>query len=494
MSNLIELSQLKRAAKIEYSRRSFWRYCQTIAPDFYKDDRPHLIKLCQTLDNLYRGKLMLNGRPTKKLMINIPPQHGKSRTLINFATWVFGLNPSEKIITASYNDLTASDFSRYTRDAIVATKNEPKDIVYSDIFPKTRIKQGNAGHERWALEGQHFSYIGAGIGGSITSKGGTILIVDDPIKDAESALNENTLDKIWLWYTSTFLSRVSAEKGEPIEIINHTRWSKNDLCGKLLSDDLTVKEWYILKMEAFNEATGEMLCPSFLSKNRYDSLKRLMVDLIFRANYHQEPMDKKGVLFPKDSLKYFRKHELPENIDGGISWADIADEGEDYFSQPFSFIAEDKIFIHDVIFTKDDTGITSDRSAEAIKKHNPEWVWMESNNQGSVFYKWVRTKISDPDIIMPSVSTSNKISRIILASGLIKKYFYFLHESEYEQGSEYDLFMKNIWSFMRDGSSKHDDAPDSIAGLAKKIQTVLPEMFGQFEEPEEETLKLLLEE
>ncbi len=124
---------------------------------------------------------------------------------------MFGKNPKEKIITASYNDTVASDFSRYTRDEIQASKIDPFMICYSDIFPNTQIKQGNASFEKWALEGQHFSYLGAGIGGSVTSKGGTILIVDDPIKGAKEAFNENYLNSNWIWYTNTFRSRVSAK-------------------------------------------------------------------------------------------------------------------------------------------------------------------------------------------------------------------------------------------------------------------------------------------
>ena len=51
-------------------------------------------------------------------------------------------------------------------------KNSDDDIDYSDIFPNTKIKDGNAGFEKWALDEQHFSYLSAGIGGPNTSKGG----------------------------------------------------------------------------------------------------------------------------------------------------------------------------------------------------------------------------------------------------------------------------------------------------------------------------------
>ena len=73
----------------ELARRNFWYYCQLLSPDFYTDDRIHLKVLCQTLQALYEGELKNEkGIPYKKLMINMPPQHGKSRTLINFCQWI----------------------------------------------------------------------------------------------------------------------------------------------------------------------------------------------------------------------------------------------------------------------------------------------------------------------------------------------------------------------------------------------------------------------
>ena len=171
--------------KIEKAKSSFWEYCKITNPDFYYEGRDFLKNYCNLLEGLYRRNLKFpDERICRKIIINMPPRHGKSRTLVLFCQWCFGQNSNEKVITASYGDDVASDFSRFTRDGIAeeSTLDEtieeliaeykqdiPEDeinglkIVFSDVFPNVKIKQGNASFEKWALEGKFFSYKGAGI-------------------------------------------------------------------------------------------------------------------------------------------------------------------------------------------------------------------------------------------------------------------------------------------------------------------------------------------
>ena len=86
--------------------------------------------------------------------------HGKSRTLTNFSAWILGKKHSNKIITASFNDDLAQDFSRFTRDIIAEEKNVQEQFVFSDIFD-AKIKKGDAALNKWALDGQFFNYKGA---------------------------------------------------------------------------------------------------------------------------------------------------------------------------------------------------------------------------------------------------------------------------------------------------------------------------------------------
>lgn len=115
----------------------------------------------------------------------------------------------------------------------------------------------------WSLEGQFFNYLAAGFGGTITGVGCNIGIIDDPIKNDKEAFNDRVLEEQWSWYTDTFLSRI--EEGG-LQIVNMTRWSTKDLCGRLLSSD-DGDEWYVFCRQAYDEATGMMLCEELLSKN-----------------------------------------------------------------------------------------------------------------------------------------------------------------------------------------------------------------------------------
>lgn len=412
--------------------------------------------------------------PYTKLMQNIPPQHGKSRTLIYFCTWVFGRNNSERIISCSYNDDTASDFSRYTRDGINTKKNFGEEIIYSDIFPDTRIKDGNASFQKWALDGQHFNYLGAGVGGSITSKGATILIIDDPVKGAEEALNENHLDKLWLWYTSTFLSRVSADKGEPLEILNMTRWSKKDLCGRLLGEDKNLEytagahkeDWYVLKMEAYDSETDSMLCDDFLSKKRYLSQKSLMLDTIFLANYHQQPIDLQGVLY-----KSFKTYEKPpETIKRTMSYTDTADTGSDYLCSIVFGEYNGEAYIKDVYYTQDGMEITEPQTAKFFHENKVNLAYIESNNGGRGFARnvqkllWEKYQSRQP-VIKWFHQGDNKQARIFANSAYVQEHVYFPANWK----DRWPEFYAALTTYLKEGKNKYDDAPDCVTGVGEMI-------------------------
>lgn len=488
-----QIKMIQYAARIEIAKRDFFYFCNTLASDFYLENRKYLKILCNTLQALYEGRIVkpvaqtkwivlknkeelkkyTNCQICKKIMINMPPQHGKSRTLVNFCCWVFGQNPTEKIITASYNDDVASDFSRYTRDEIAAGKINMFDICYSDIFPNTKIKQGNASFEKWALEGQHFSYLGAGIGGSVTSKGGTILIVDDPIKGAKEAFNENFLNEIWKWYTNTFRSRVSAKGGEPLEIINMTRWSEKDICGRLLKSK-EKDEWYILKLEACDEKTGRMLCSDILNRKRYLDQKNLLDTSIFYANYHQKPRDLQGKLYTK--LKTYTHY--PRDEEGNllfekiVAYTDTADEGDDYLCTIIAGIYNKELYVLDVVYTKEGMEKTEEMVAQALYENKVNFALFESNNGGKGFARNVEKILqekynSNYTVIDWFHQSKNKNARILTNATWIMHHIYF-PVNWYIRWSEYFEAMD---TYQKEGKNEHDDAQDATTGIAEMIQS-----------------------
>ena len=506
----IRLLQFEAESKIRKARISFWDYCQLRAPDFYLDDRHYLWILCTTLQDLYEGKLLRNRHPDipyKKLIINMPPRFGKTRTLILFCEWVLGVNPTNRIIACSYNDDAASDFSRFTRDGIAEEKNLPHQIVFSDIFPFSRIKEGYASFHKWALEGQFFSYLGAGIGGSITGKGGNILINDDPVKNAQIAMNQIALESIFKWYTGTFLSR---KEKDAIEILNMTRWAIDDLTGKVkdLSNSFL---WYEIIFEAMDEETGEMLCEDILSREEYEEKKVSMDPMIFRANYHQIAINEEGRLYKE--LKEYDRLPKDENknilFDRIINYTDTADEGSDYLCSISALEYQGDAYILDAYYTKEGMEITEKETAFRLAYNNVGLAKIESNNGGRGFaralqriqheeYKretlmlekevkkktreggsWIEQGVIEQPTIeridgcrkwkrVPITwfhQSMNKRARILSESNYVMQHVFFPKNWHIK----FPEFHKALTFYQREGTNKHDDAPDALTGLVEMI-------------------------
>lgn len=456
-----------RQLKILESKDSFWCFCRTLAPDFYKPGRKHLKELCNTLQALYEKKLINpeTKKPYRKLMLSLPPRHGKSRTLIMFCAWILGQDKNNKIITCSYNDDQATDFSKYTRDLISQDKNIAHEIIYNDIFENTRIKRGSASFQQWALEGSFFNYKGAGVGGSITGKGANVLIVDDPIKSSEDAYNEKTLEKIYKWYTGTFLSRA---ENDSIEIINMTRWSKKDIIGRIeQTDDL--KNWYKFIRPAFNNNTQEMLCNDLLSLEKYNWLKnpQNFDPVIFQANYLQEPADIKGNLYSQ-FLTYSKRPPKFERI---INYTDVKDKGKDYFCSINAGILRGQAYILNVIYTNNalDTNL-QDQVAKNLYNDNVNQAYFESNGAGGVIMENIREKQFNifgtrATKFISFHQNKNKESRLLNNASNVEYNIFYPEDWK----NKFPDFYQAITTFKKTFSGQPDDGPDALTGIIEKI-------------------------
>lgn len=447
------------------ARQSFWEYCKLRNPKFYKDSRRHLCELATTLQALYEGKLLkADGTPYKKLMINIPPRHGKSYILTLFCEWAFGRSNETRIISVSYNETLASRFAKGVRDDITATKLDPKWTIFSDIFPATKIKYGDASTQIWSLEGQFFSYLAAGFGGTITGVGCSIGIIDDPIKNDMEAFNDRVLDDQWSWYTDTFLSRV--EEGG-LQIVNMTRWSTKDLCGRLL-DSEDAAEWYIFMRPAYDEATDTMLCAELLSRERYQQICGLTSSAIAAANYQQEPVDIQGRLYTQ--LSTYDK--LPDKFERIISYTDTADTGSDYLCSISAGILDGRAYVLDIVYTDAPMEVTEPLVAEQLYNTHVATAHIESNNGGRGFARNVERILWDKyrtrrTYVAWFSQTANKQARILSNATYVMQNV--LYPADWM--SRWKDYARAMLTYQASGKNKHDDAADATTGLAEKMQT-----------------------
>lgn len=455
---LLELEELVRLEEIDSAKESLWDFCRVLSPEFYKEDREYLKILCETLQSLYEGRLTdKDGNKYKNLILEIPPRHGKSRTLTNFSAWILGKENTNRIITASFNDDLAQDFSRYTRDIIAEEKNIMSQIVFSDVFD-AKIKKGDAALNKWALEGQYFNYKGCGIGGSITGKGGNVIIIDDPVKGADVAYNEAALEKIWLWYTGTLIQRAESA----IKILCMTPWTKGDLGGRL--QKIQPEKWFVLSFPALKD--GEMLCPEILSREEYDEMKSIGDENIISANYDMLRLDVKGRLYSG----FNTYSEIPDGTTASVNYTDTADEGKDYLC---SITAKKKglcLYVTGVLYTQEPQEKTEPETVQLLQDTKTQEAMIESNNGGRAFARNVQ-RIAEERGYRASIrwfhQSANKQARILTNAAIVQQYVFFPEG----WAIKWPEFYNAIMTYQREGKNKHDDAPDALTGLVETYGT-----------------------
>jgi predicted phage terminase large subunit-like protein len=210
----------------------------------------------------------------------------------------------------------------------------------------------------------------------------------------------------------------------------------------------------------------------YIEKEYLDSLIDNMPDyeyeIFVKGNWD---LKLEGVLFGHGDLKRFKLADLKiGEAEATLAYIDVADQGNDSFAMAVAKIYPGKVFITDVIFSKEGIATTLPRAAALIKKAGINYTRVETNNQGQQFIDRLRELAGG---IIPVTNSQNKHTRILMAAGFIQDYFHFLHESEYEKGSEYDLFMKEMFKYMKakeDNLHIPDDAIDSLSGLALLIE------------------------
>ena len=448
-------------ARCELARRRFFYFCQLMAPDFYREDRPYIVRLCDDLQSFIESD-------AKVLIITLPPRHGKSRTAQMLVEWMFGKDQTEKVMTGSYNKTLSTTFAKGVRDAIGEIKCDPYIPVYSDVFPNVRIKHGDAAMSMWTLEGGFQSYLATSPDGTATGFGATIMIIDDLIKNAAEAFNEIVKQKHEEWFRNTMLSRLE-EGGKTIIIM--TRWATDDLAGRALEmyAEMGVEVMHI-QMKAMQD-DGTMLCEEILSAASFNLKKKAIGAEIFLANYQQEPIDIIGRLYSG-----FKTYTTLPTFKTIKSYTDTADEGSDYLcSLVYGVTFDNEAYILDALYTKANMDVTEPKTAEMLHTNKVNFADIESNGGGMGFARSVKRILrekyrSNYTTINPFSQTKNKQARILSNATWCMEHIYFPENWKDRWPELYTALIK----YQKEGKNEHDDAPDALTGICEHISGGAP--------------------
>ena len=304
----------------------------------------------------------------RRLMISMPPQHGKSvgaTTLL--PAYLLGLDPDLRIAIASYSASLASKFNRRVQRILCSAE-------YGELFPDTTIKRGSKPPEyiRTADEveivGHEGSLLSVGREGSLTGNRVDCFLLDDLYKDAMEANSPLVRENCWEWYTSVVRTRMHNDSRE---LLVFTRWHEEDLIGMLRQcepvvelrawEDLarvSANGWLALNFEALKttppsaidpRAAGEALWPA-----RHDAAllhaKRALDPLRFECMYQGRPSVREGLLYGDQFAEY---DALPREIVRRANYTDTADTGDDYLcSMSYAVDTDGTIYVSDLVYSR----------------------------------------------------------------------------------------------------------------------------------------------
>jgi predicted phage terminase large subunit-like protein len=313
--------------------------------------------IAQKLEAVERGEI-------KRLMIAMPPRHGKSELASRrFPAWFLGRNPAKQIIAASYGSDLASDFGR-----------EVRNIVHSPEFAalfETRLAVDSKAANRWHTD-QGGMYVAAGVGTAITGRGADILLIDDPFKDRQEADSEIQRQRVWDWYTSTAYTRLMP--GGAVVVIN-TRWHDDDLSGRLLAEQESGGDkWELLSLAATDVAEKEALWPDWYPLERLMQIKAVLPPRDWNSLYMQNPIPDDGDYF---KLDWFGEYEeLPPNLRmyGASDYA-VTDGGGDFTEHGvFGVDANGNVYVADWWKKQATSDVWIESQCDLILEHAPI-VW-----------------------------------------------------------------------------------------------------------------------
>lgn len=293
---------------IRAAHDGFPEYCVVIDPRYQLEwfHEQIALKLEEVVRRVEKGEDV-------RLMIFMPPRHGKSDTATQkFPSWALGLHPEWPFIVASYSQELATDFGQGTRDLM-------ESVNYQNIFD-TRLRPDTQAKAKWMTE-EKGGYTAVGVGGAITGRGFKIGIVDDPFKNREEADSPVIRESVHKWWRSTFYTR---QEGNTAIILILTRWHDDDLAGRLLKEQAeaekfgeeNIDKWEVIKFEAIAEAdgpyrkAGEALWPAKFNVPKLMRTKASLGGYEWSALYQQNPVDEANQEFKREWLQYRTAEEV----------------------------------------------------------------------------------------------------------------------------------------------------------------------------------------
>lgn len=259
-------------------------------------------------------------------------------------------------------------------------------------------------------------------------------IIDDPFSEQTvMAGNTDVFDDAWTWFQTGPLQRLAPDGAC---IVIHTRWSKNDLIGRLQNQMATNPEadqWDVIEFPAVlhvDTPQAKSLWPERWSLEALLKKKANMAPQFWQAQYMQSPTSEAGALIKREWWKDWEKEDPPD-CDYVIICLDAAQEAHtraDFNAfQAWGVFYDDKeranIIILDAWKKRMEFPELKKAMYAEYERWEPDTCLIEKKSSGSVLFQEMRAAGIPVSEFTPGKG-QDKIARVnsvsdIFSSGLV---------------------------------------------------------------------------
>ncbi len=303
------------------------------------------------------------------LGFSMPPGTGKS-TLIKFLlAYIAGKYPKSANMYVSYSDA----MTKMILDSEKAILTDTDEYCHNEIFPGNGTPDISAEYKTISYRRKgDFPTLGlVSLGGSVTgrTRSNFVLVTDDLVKNKEEARSPERLEKLYNDYLATLTTRMI---GEARQIQLGTIWSAYDPISRMKADHEGDPRYRFITIPVWDE--NEVSNFEYDHQDRYTSerirnIKATIDSADFECLFMQHGIEKEGLAFAADSLKYYNG-VLPDGEPDNICFVnDVAWGGGDSLSMPIAYVYGQDVYVHDWVFDKRDKSCTKPRVVAKILQH-----------------------------------------------------------------------------------------------------------------------------
>jgi predicted phage terminase large subunit-like protein len=431
---------------------SFIRKCfHSLAPGSPFLMNWHICALAYHLEQVRLGKI-------RRLIINMPPRSLKSIvSSVAFPAFMLGHDATKRLIAVSYGS-----------DLAIKHANDFRAIMnarwYQGLFPGTRISR-TKNTEFEVITTRNGYRLATSIDGTLTGRGGDVVIVDDPLKPID-ALSDSKRERVNDWFNNTLLSRLDDKQKGAIVVVMQ-RLHMDDLTGTLLRSS---NEWTLLNLPAIAEQeekiqlgadqyhtrrVGDLLHPEREPRSVLDGIRSQLGSDTFAAQYQQAPVPPGGAMIKRAWVRRYER--LPTARDKLIvqSWDTASKEGgqNDWSVCTTWLVHENKYYLIDVLRGRYDYPTLKARVMEHANLHRPSRILVEDTGVGTALVQELKHSCFSVIAVKPE---RDKVTRMSIQSGKFESgRVFFPHQAPWLADLEAELF-----AFP---GSRHDDQVDSVS-------------------------------